>query len=141
MQDGESIQLGKSAFVVVEKSEEPKTPETVTLEDELREIRLPQVNFRNASTEDCVRFIQEQVSALRPGVELHILVKRAKSFRAIDTERMDPFAEPSSPAEDLGQARVTHSEVNGSVLEVLNEVAQQSGFQIRYSGRRITLIQ
>ncbi len=141
MRDGEKVQIGKSAFVVVEKQAPQTIPKAATMEGELKAIRLAQVDFRNASAEDCTAFIQQQVSSLRPELGLSIAVKRPKSFRVIDVDRMDPFSEPSRPGGNQRQDRVTLKEMNGSVFGVLNEVAEQSGFQIRYSGRRITLIQ
>lgn len=139
MKDGEIVKIGKSAFVVVEKDTLPPLAKAVTLEDKLKALRLPHVDFRMASTEDCVRFIQDQVALIQPDLALRIVVKRPKSFRVIDASRMDPF-ETASRASHETPSGVTLNEKYGSVYGVLNEVAEQSGFQIRYSNRQVTLL-
>ena len=139
MRDREHIEIGKSSFTVVEKDVAPTTTKPPTLEQRLREIRLPDVDFRNASAEDGVDFLKSQLIQSHPDLGINIIVKRPKSFRAIDTDRADPFAAVSLPQVAVDR-KVNLSELNATAYSVLEQIAEQAGFKIRISGRLITLV-
>jgi hypothetical protein len=139
-QDGEEVVLGKSVFTVVERVDATSQKPSGRLDDELKNVRFPVTEFRHAAAEDCARYVEDQLAERRPDLAVRVVVKRPKAFRVIDPDRMDPFAE-SARFEGREQSRVTLREVNGSAYALLKEIADQSGFQIRFTTRMVTLFQ
>ena len=139
-QDGDEIVIGKSTFTVVEKTGATSQKPSGRLEDVLKNVRFPMTEFRHAAAEDCARYVEAQVAELRPDLAVRVVVKRPKAFRVIDPDRMDPFAD-SARLEGGEQARVSLREVNGSAYSLLKEIADQSGFQLRFTTRVVTLFQ
>jgi hypothetical protein len=139
-QDGEAVVIGKSTFTVLEKADATAQKPSGRLEDQLKTVRFPMTEFRQAAAEDCARYIEAQLAELRPDLAVRVVVKRPKAFRVIDQDRMDPFADS---ARFVGgeQARVSLREVNGSAYALLKEIAGQSGFQLRFTTRVVTLFQ